>query len=503
MVLDRLVHQGLGEGRLQRLVVAEAAVAHHVDHDILVEQLAEFGRDAGAMHHRFGIVAIHMEDRRLHHQRDVGAIGRGTRIGRRGRKADLVVDDEMDGAAGAETLGAAHREAFGDHALAGERRVAVQQQRHHRGTLRDVFELLLLGARLAEHDGIGGFQMRRVRRQREMDFVIVEFAVGRGAQMILHVARTLHLGRIGAAAGEFVEKLAIGLAHHVGEHVEAAAMRHADDDFFDAERAAALDDLLQRRDHRLAAVEPEALGAEESQAREFLETFGLDQLVQDRLLALGREHDLLVGAFDAALQPVLLLGIVDVHELIADAAAIGALQDLDDPARRRGLQPQHAAQEDRTVEVFGMEAVEIGIELGMRLLGRDLQGIEVGLEMTDDTVGAHDLNGADGILRHLVQVGGAGLAFARRPLPGQGADQIAIRQLRLLVAPPGGPAAKLRRRKRVLAQAQKIGTPAFVHRIGIFQVLGVERLDEGGVGAGEKRGRFEQLIGAARETIGL
>src|SRR3546814_14930750 len=51
------------------------------------------------------------------------------------------------------------------------------------------------------------------------------------------------------------------LAHEVGEHVEAAAMRHADDHVLEAELAAALQDLLEGRDHRLAAVEAEARGA--------------------------------------------------------------------------------------------------------------------------------------------------------------------------------------------------------------------------------------------------
>ena len=106
--------------------------------------------------------------------------------------------------------------------------------------------------------------------------------------MVFDVARALDFRRIGAAALEFVEELAVGLAHDVGEHVEAAAMGHADDDLLHAELAAALDDLLQRRNHRFAAVEPEALGAEEAQRCEFLEAFGFDQLVEDRLLAFGR-----------------------------------------------------------------------------------------------------------------------------------------------------------------------------------------------------------------------
>ena len=86
--------------------------------------------------------------------------------------------------------------------------------------------------------------------------------------MVFHVARALdfELG-LRAAALEFVEELAVGLGHHVREHVQAPAMAHAEHDLLHAELAAALDDLLQRRDHRLAAVQPEALGAEEAHAR--------------------------------------------------------------------------------------------------------------------------------------------------------------------------------------------------------------------------------------------
>ena len=85
-----------------------------------------------------------------------------------------------------------------------------------------------------------------------------------------------------------MEDDAVRLVHHLRQHVEPAAMRHAEHDLFDAERAAALDDLLERRDHRFAAVEAEPLGAGELEIAELLEAFGLDQLVEDRALALAR-----------------------------------------------------------------------------------------------------------------------------------------------------------------------------------------------------------------------
>src|SRR5438477_517049 len=63
---DLLVHQRLGEHRLVRLVVAVPAVAEHVDDDVALEVLAIFGGDARDVDHGLGIVAVHVQDRRLH-----------------------------------------------------------------------------------------------------------------------------------------------------------------------------------------------------------------------------------------------------------------------------------------------------------------------------------------------------------------------------------------------------------------------------------------------------
>ena len=169
MRADRLVHQRLRERRLVAFVVAEAPVAEHVDDDRLLEFLPELGRDLGGVDHRLRIVAVHVEDRRLDHLGDVGRIGRRARIARIGREADLVVDDEMHGAAGAVAAQAGEAEAFRDHALAGERRVAVDQQRHHHGAvLAGRAVVVLLGAHLAERDRHHDLEMRGIRGQRKM-----------------------------------------------------------------------------------------------------------------------------------------------------------------------------------------------------------------------------------------------------------------------------------------------------------------------------------------------
>ena len=163
-------------------------------------------------------------------------------------------------------------ETFGDHALTGESRVAMDEERQHFRALDDIVQLILLGAHLAEHDGIDDLEMRRVRGQRKMDPVVVEVAVGRGAKMIFDVAGPFDVvGRKGAAL-EFVENRPVRLPHDLGQHIEAAAVRHAEDDVLDPQGAAALDDLFERRHHGFGAIKAKPLRAGIFHVEEFLET---------------------------------------------------------------------------------------------------------------------------------------------------------------------------------------------------------------------------------------
>ena len=101
-----------------------------------------------------------MEDRRLHHARDVGRVDGGARIvGQRG-EADLVVDDQMDGAAGAVAIELRKVQRLGHYALAGERGVAMDQERNDAGVL-GVAQPFLLGAHHAFDHRIDGFEVAR------------------------------------------------------------------------------------------------------------------------------------------------------------------------------------------------------------------------------------------------------------------------------------------------------------------------------------------------------
>ncbi len=93
MLGDLLVHQRLRDHRLVGLVVAEAAEADEVDEHVAVELLAVLHRHLDREQADLRIVGVDVEDRRLGHLGDVGAVERAAGVARIGRReADLVVD---------------------------------------------------------------------------------------------------------------------------------------------------------------------------------------------------------------------------------------------------------------------------------------------------------------------------------------------------------------------------------------------------------------------------
>src|SRR5450631_573752 len=199
-------------------------------------------------------------------------------MARRGGETDLIVDDEMDRPSGPVPLKAGKTKTFGDHTLTGESGVAVDEEWQHFRALDDIVQLILFGANLAENNGIDDFEMRRVRGQRKMDAVVVEIAIGRSTKMIFDVAGTLDVVGGKGAPLEFIENRPVRLPHDLGKHIEAAAMRHAEDDILDPQSAAALDDLFERRHHGFGAVKAKALRARIFRVEEFLESLRLDEL---------------------------------------------------------------------------------------------------------------------------------------------------------------------------------------------------------------------------------
>ena len=338
-----------------------AAVAHHVDDDVLVEGVAVLESQVRAADDGLGVVRVHVQDRDLQALGQVGRVAGGAALRRAGREADLVVDDDVDRAAGLVALQLGEVEGLLDDALADEGRVAVDEDRDDRQVR--VSQVLLLGAHDALQDAVGGLQVRGIGAHVDLGGqAIVEGVHAPRTQVVLDVARSLD--RVGhVVAFELVEDLRVGLACDVGEHVEAAAVRHTDGDLVDTGARRVGQDVVEQRDQGLAALEGEALLAHELRLEELLEGLGADEGAQDVALRVGGGG--LVRALDALLDPRALLGILDVHVLDADRARVGVVQAREDVAQQHLVGAAETAGGEGAIQVPHAQAVGGNIEVGV------------------------------------------------------------------------------------------------------------------------------------------
>ncbi len=107
MVFDELVQNRLGEFGLVGLVVAMAAVAHHVNKNILVELLTVLDGQPACKYHRFRIVAVDVQHGRVHNFGHIGTVNTGPGIVKIGGKAYLVVNHKVNGTSGVVAFQAA------------------------------------------------------------------------------------------------------------------------------------------------------------------------------------------------------------------------------------------------------------------------------------------------------------------------------------------------------------------------------------------------------------
>src|SRR5690606_7116280 len=125
-------------------------------------------------------------------------------------------------------------ERLSDHALPGERGIAVDHDRQRSRRIemrRGTVARGLLGARTAIDNRTDELEMARVRRQRDVDGAAIGSAERTlGAVMVLHVTGAAvgsHHPLEMLAALELGEDRLVRATHHVSERVESTTMRHS------------------------------------------------------------------------------------------------------------------------------------------------------------------------------------------------------------------------------------------------------------------------------------
>ena len=214
-----------------------------------------------------------------------------------------------------------HVQRLGDDALAGERRVAVDEDRQRAAARSRVARSgpASRGRAPAPPVSIHSRWLGLNASERCTVRAVGGLAIGRVAEVVLHVAAA---GVDDRASSRNAAKISRErLADDVREHVEAAAVRHADDDVLHAVADGAIDERA-----RAAAGGPRRPRARSASRRgscvrdELLEHLRLDQLLEQPLLRVGRERER--GSASRSIRcssQRAQVGVVDVRELDADA----------------------------------------------------------------------------------------------------------------------------------------------------------------------------------------
>jgi hypothetical protein len=127
---------------------------------------------------------------------------------------------------------------------------------------------------------------------------------------------------------ELEEEIRRHLPEHVHQDVQTTAVRHAQNDLLHPVGARALDQLVDRRDQALAALQREALLPHVAGVQIALEVLGLGELLQQAPLLVVNKLRGGPGRLDPLLDPLALGPVGDEHVLEADVAAVGVAQRL-------------------------------------------------------------------------------------------------------------------------------------------------------------------------------
>ena len=204
--------------------------------------------------------------------------------------------------------------------------------------------------------------------------------------MVLHIPGTAD----SALTLKLVEQLSGGFADDVHQHIQPAAMGHADDDFLNTLAAGLLDHLVHHRDQALATFQRKPLLPHVTGVQVTLQTLGRHQPVQQLHALLSAQIESSALAFQPFLNPALLGGLVDVHVLGTNRADVHIAQETHDVAQRplRGRHQRAGVERDRHIGL--VQPVIARVQLRDWRAVAQFQGIEIGRFMASGPIGVDD-----------------------------------------------------------------------------------------------------------------
>ena len=361
-VVDDVVHLRLSHRRVVGFVVAAAAVAHEVNEDVFAKAASILGGQFAHPDHGFGVVAVDVEDGAAVRLGQVGSVVAGPAGIRGGGEADLVVHHNVDCAADGVAAQLRQVNGFRHDSQSCECGIAMQQQRNNGVAVVAFVQDVLLGANNTLHDGVDGFQVRGVGRERNFDFAVAEHldVLAFRTQVVFHIAGTTGLGRVHVAF-ELVEQDVERLAHNVGQHVQAATVRHTNDYLIKALACSSVNHRVHERDEGFRAFEGETLLTHVLGLQEVLKSLGGVKLLQNVFLL--RWGGFIHACFEVILQPGALVAVEDVGVFGTDFQSVGTAQRGEYIAQRHCFAVCEATNMECAVKVPDAQAVGGNIQV--------------------------------------------------------------------------------------------------------------------------------------------
>ncbi len=397
--------------------MAEAPVADHVDDCVVTEAASEVDGQVNGGEAGLDVVGVDVHDWDVEAFGEVGGVARRAAVARVGGEADLVVGDQVQRSAGGVARETLQVEDFGDDALCAESGVAVHQDRHRSADFERRLGRIMIGlqrARPALDDGVDRFEMRWVGGKFDRDLALVERVI-RPARtvMVLHVAADVFVvGALAARVGGFElgEQFLIRPVDDVRDGRKTAAVRHSDDRRPDTVGGKFGRDLFHHRDGHVESLDRERLLSDVRLAQEALEGFDFGQPRQHVARALRRERNEVGSRLDIIAQPLALLDVGDVFDLVGDRRTVRAAQLVDDVGQRAA--PQFRAQHRSGDRRHDRRRQPVTADVERRIAGcLSSERIERRGEMAVTTIGGDDRHPRRDRAQQFV---GVRLEFARR-----------------------------------------------------------------------------------------
>ena len=241
------------------------------------------------------------------------------------------------------------------------------------------FQTVLLRTDDAFEDTVDCFQVGGVGRQIHGNGFPAGCRVASlGAEVVFHVTRALNAGSV-LGSLKLAENLAVSFSGNVGQDVQATAVCHPHGDLIEASFGGFLQDFVNQGDGRLATFEAEAFLADVFGLQEGFEGFRLVQFAQHSKL--GVVGGLLVGHFEPLLEPLALLGFLDVHVFDTDGAAVGVAQHPQHLAKKHRAATTETTGDKLAVQIPERQAVALDFQVGVGALAI-LQRVNVGHQVT-------------------------------------------------------------------------------------------------------------------------